>query len=296
MGSSQQFVANKSAKELADDDIAKFEANAQALQRRFAEKGYTLRWVHLTPTQLTVPHQRLRVFPFAARSDIEDVETKLDETLAVLRHIIENLPMKSLEDFLLDEDHDAVVAARQLAQKTGLRHDHAERLTADRPPKTMWTHDHAEEFARNDIDLVPPVHHKGYHGPCGYDPQQEVDCAENAFYRCLADRDKHQLLFHDLLEEKTGIHIALVDLSQSLSWRVESNSDGAACCLRPCGKLWHRRRRRWLLGMEKMNLQAMMHNTYNSGILSDAQLSDLAGNAVNNVCFAALLVSILACF
>ena len=58
-------------------------------------------------------------------------------------------------------------------------------------------------------------------------------------------------------------------------------------------KLYHRKRKRWLVGVEKMQLMAMMHGSYNLNGLTSTQVGNLAGNAVHNVCSVAIWLALL---
>ena len=54
---------------------------------------------------------------------------------------------------------------------------------------------------------------------------------------------------------------------------------------------WMRKRGRYIIGTEKMNLQGIMCGTYRRGALSQSKLADLAGNAVHNACRAVVFVA-----
>ena len=62
----------------------------------------------------------------------------------------------------------------------------------------------------------------------------------------------------------------------------------------PC-KPWTRKRGRYIIGTEKMNLQGIMCGTYRRGALSQSKLADLAGNAMHNACRAVVLLATYCC-
>ena len=56
-------------------------------------------------------------------------------------------------------------------------------------------------------------------------------------------------------------------------------------------KPWMRKRGRYIIGTEKMNLQGIMCGAYRRGALSQSKLADLVGNAVHNACRAVVLLA-----
>ena len=60
-------------------------------------------------------------------------------------------------------------------------------------------------------------------------------------------------------------------------------------------KPWMRKRGRYIIGTEKMNLQGIMCGTYRRGTLTQSKLADLAGNAVHNACWAVVLLATYCC-
>ena len=84
----------------------------------------------------------------------------------------------------------------------------------------------------------------------------------------------------------------VLELGNNLLWSTAMTNYTNA--LTPGCKPWLRRRKRWMLGQEKLNLQCIMHKTYCSHGFSQSQLADLAGNAVNNLCWGVVLFSALA--
>ena len=54
---------------------------------------------------------------------------------------------------------------------------------------------------------------------------------------------------------------------------------------------WMRKRGRYIIGTEKMNLQRIMCGAYRRGALSQSKLADLVGNAVQNACRAVVFVA-----
>ena len=60
-------------------------------------------------------------------------------------------------------------------------------------------------------------------------------------------------------------------------------------------KPWMRKRGRYIIGTEKINLQGIMCGTYRRGTLSQSKLADLAGNAVHNACRAVVLLATYCC-
>ena len=125
--------------------------------------------------------------------------------------------------------------------------------------KAMWVHNHKEAFAVGGIDWVEPKRHVGSKGRCCYDVVAEENCR---WYQALPDREKHQLHYYDLkqplqpLTTEDPDEEEFIDLSQNLTrnsvWRKKSPT------ITPGGKVWMRRRQRWMVGEEKLQFQGLM--------------------------------------
>ena len=169
-----------------------------------------------------------------------------------LLKVVTDLPQLPLDAFLLPEDDPILLEFAEKLRKTKETPETVE------TKKSLWVHDHKLYYdERPHLKWEEPVRHENGHGPCGYDKEQEDT---NPWYSSCTDREKHLTKSIDAAEplDEDGPE-ECIDIGQSL---LRSHPvKGKVTCVTPGQKGWLRRRRRFITGHEKMNLQAMMWGT-----------------------------------
>ena len=132
-------------------------------------------------------------------------------------------------------------------------------------------------------------------GPCGLDTERERN---NLWYATLPSREKYVLYLIEQLhprESPTDMRPLVLSRSAFRAARDAPNS-GKFMCAMPRQKVWLEWLDRWQTGMERMMIQGFFENAFKSKGFTNAQLSDLGGNAVGIPVCAAIHLALLDAF
>ncbi len=196
------------------------------------------------------------------------------------------VPCPSISAFLLPDNDPDVRAAGDFARGAAERQEGHELQW--KKAKSAW------------VDL-----HRTYCQDCGIpwrDPtavgwDAEVQTGVSPVWRhslTLRERDILRILSLQFPLAQGSDDEWVVDVSQAVN-RGRCRRVNVSNCLTPHGKLWCRRAGRYLLAAEKMALQGMPRTRYKTPeSASPTILANLAGNAFNHGCVAAVLVSAFA--
>ena len=179
--------------------------------------------------------------------------------------------------FLLDDEHPTIV------RMEALRLSKYQRLYADAPrvsgANLKWVGQHKMLFAKFKMPWIEPVHHAKHIGPCQYDGFAELE-GKCPWYSLMSDRIKHMILVlvHAMPLTKWD-QVQLTDVSQDGTYLLPLRMNSCPCLASNSSVLIRRYNKpmRMMLGVEKLYVQGMPSNM-NYGGLSDAQMTDLAGN------------------
>ena len=111
---------------------------------------------------------------------------------------------------------------------------------------SLWVDDHKAAWSGKRLVWTEPVRHKSGRGPCGYSASLESSCP---YYAVLTDREKHVLLYHEVLsptdkfDQIGGEFEQCIDLNMSITWSAIFTNQTP--CITPGSRIWLRRRQRW---------------------------------------------------
>eukprot|EP00929_Paragymnodinium_shiwhaense_P088754 TRINITY_DN49071_c0_g1_i1.p1 TRINITY_DN49071_c0_g1~~TRINITY_DN49071_c0_g1_i1.p1 ORF type:complete len:662 (-),score=119.97 TRINITY_DN49071_c0_g1_i1:239-2149(-) len=180
-------------------------------------------------------------------------------------------PIVGLDSFLLKED-DLGIRSAISCREAKLQ----SRASTKLKYSEAWKSQHATMFAKANISSIMK-------------DSLYQDLSSNRWFDSLVEREKQVIVYHAASSAATSSE-CVVDTSQSLS-RSKVMMDTCQCIL-PKAHLYLMKRRRTIVGVERMALQGVTRDQVVDA-LTEEQLNKLAGNAFNGFAVAIVLCSLL---
>ena len=177
---------------------------------------------------------------------------QFEQPSSVLSHLRNRLPMVPLADFVLPDDHPAVMQQRR--QLLGLLG----------PPAAEPG---AAQFVRRTRQRRQLLQKSCDAGPSIFDAAADET---NVRVTSLTARERENFATTRLPEAAQSGGEFVLDISQS-GGRCRWAGPDYTSCVTPGAKLWLHRQQRWLLGTEKMQLQGVPATWFSSTTVSERE-------------------------
>jgi len=255
----------------------------EVMQELRSIPNYQIRGWDVNSRDYGVPQNRKRVYIVGVHTSKANLRLPLAEWSAVLKRLRSTEAERlTAEDFLLPDDHPAVVQNEQYMEERS-------RIQARGPRQS-----HLRSCNLKCIEEAESVARK----------EKISEAEREAYFKNSLGWSKFMALRGRIIvgvvaarigkkrkmpAEKTSM---IADVSQSI---LRCNPmEGVTPCITPSGRFWIFKRRRWILPMEKLALQGFPCAQLDLSGFSPSEIESLAGNSMSLPAVGAFLVMVLA--